>query len=93
MRQRNITPENTEFVILSFEGPDGYSLAGDLGVRVNYLSATLARMGFTTHLFFVGDPRLPGAADVLPPTNPNRGGGPIVREAVLDRMRVGGEDR
>jgi len=60
LRQRNITPENAEFVILSFEGSDSYSLAGGLGVRVNHLSATLARMGFNTHLFFVGDPRLPG---------------------------------
>jgi glycosyltransferase involved in cell wall biosynthesis len=60
LRQKSIRPENTEFVILSFEGPDGYSLAGGLGVRVNNLSATLAKMGFPTHLFFVGDPRLPG---------------------------------
>lgn len=59
MRQKSIRPENTEFVILSFEGPDGYSLAGGLGVRVNHLSTTLAKMGFPTHLFFVGDPHLP----------------------------------
>ncbi len=56
MRRIDITPANTDFVILSFEGPDGYSMAGGLGVRVNKLSATLATMGFTTHLFFVGDP-------------------------------------
>ena len=60
MKPRNITPENTEFVILCFEGPDRYSLAGGLGVRIDNLSATLAEMGFRTHLFFIGDPRLPG---------------------------------
>jgi glycosyltransferase involved in cell wall biosynthesis len=60
MRQRNITPENTEFVILCFEGPDRYSLAGGLGVRVENLSATLAEMGFPTHLFFIGNPDLSG---------------------------------
>ena len=45
------------FVLLSFEGPDRYSLAGGLGVRVTELSQTLAALGFPTHLFFVGDPR------------------------------------
>ena len=56
----HLTPENTEFVILSFEGPDRYSLAGGLGVRVNHLSCTLSAMGFRTHLFFIGDPWLIG---------------------------------
>ena len=56
MRRRNITAENTDFIILCFEGPDRYSLAGGLGVRVTNLSQALARMGFPTHLFFVGDP-------------------------------------
>jgi glycosyltransferase involved in cell wall biosynthesis len=60
MRQFNITPHNTEFVLLSFEGPDRYSSAGGLGVRVSNLSAALAEMGFTTHLFFIGDPGLDG---------------------------------
>ena len=60
MRRRNITPQNTEFVILCFEGPDRYSMAGGLGVRVDNLSATLAELGFTTHLFFIGDPELSG---------------------------------
>jgi len=60
MKQKNISPENTEFVILSFEGPDDYSMAGGLGVRVNHLSSTLANMGYRTHLLFVGDPGLPG---------------------------------
>jgi glycosyltransferase involved in cell wall biosynthesis len=48
------------FVILSFEGPDPYSCAGGLGTRVSELSTALASMGFETHLFFVGDPDLPG---------------------------------
>lgn len=52
--------DNIEFVILCFEGPDPYSQAGGLGVRVTHLSETLAKLGFTTHLFFVGDPDLLG---------------------------------
>ncbi len=48
------------FVLLSFEGPDGYSHAGGLGSRITELSRTLADMGFETHLFFIGDPNLPG---------------------------------
>jgi glycosyltransferase involved in cell wall biosynthesis len=53
-------PDRTVFVLLSFEGPDQYSQAGGLGVRVKGLSRSLARMGFDTHLYFVGDPELPG---------------------------------
>jgi glycosyltransferase involved in cell wall biosynthesis len=60
MGRRGIGPDNTAFVILSFEGPDAYSSAGGLGVRVDGLSKTLASMGFPVHLFFVGDPRLRG---------------------------------
>ena len=48
------------FVILSFEGPDLYSRAGGLATRVAELSEALADMGFQTHLFFIGDPNLPG---------------------------------
>jgi len=58
VKQKHITPENTEFVIISFEGPDRYAMAGGLGVRVDNLSSTLASMRFPTHLFYVGDPRL-----------------------------------
>jgi glycosyltransferase involved in cell wall biosynthesis len=55
------SPDNLEFVILSFEGPDQpYSLAGGLGVRVAELSQSLAAQGYVTHLFYVGDPHLPG---------------------------------
>jgi glycosyltransferase involved in cell wall biosynthesis len=51
-----IRPDNTTFVLVSFEGPDRYSLAGGLGVRVSELSEALAQAGFETHLFFVGSP-------------------------------------
>lgn len=55
MAQRRMT-----FVLLSFEGPDRYSHAGGLGSRVRDLSTELAAMGYETHLFFIGDPDLPG---------------------------------
>lgn len=55
-----IRPHNTTFVLLSFEGPDIYSQAGGLGVRMAELGRALAQAGFTTHLFFVGDPYKPG---------------------------------
>ena len=56
----NLDPLRTLFVILSFEGPDAYSQAGGLGVRVKGLSRSLARMGYPTYLYFCGDPDLPG---------------------------------
>jgi glycosyltransferase involved in cell wall biosynthesis len=54
------TPDRTTFVVLSFEGPDLYSQAGGLGVRVKGLTRSLATRGYDTHLYFVGDPNLPG---------------------------------
>ncbi len=54
-----ISPENTLFVMLSFEGPDVYSTAGGLGTRVSELSEALAMQGYTTHLIFIGDPHKP----------------------------------
>lgn len=54
-----LTPDILDFVLLSFEGPDQYSMAGGLGVRMKELSFELAREGFRTHLIFVGDPALP----------------------------------
>src|SRR6056297_2842808 len=60
MIKRSLSPEDTMFIILSFEGPDSYSLAGGLGVRVSNLSEALAGLGYETHLFFVGDPLLDG---------------------------------
>jgi len=55
-----ISPDNTMFVILCFEGPDVYSTAGGLGTRVTELSEALATQGYTTHLLFIGDPYKPG---------------------------------
>jgi glycosyltransferase involved in cell wall biosynthesis len=54
------TPDRTTFVVLSFEGPDLYSQAGGLGVRVKGLTRSLAKRGYDTHLYFIGDPDLPG---------------------------------
>ena len=60
-----LEPEQTVFIILSFEGPDVYSQAGGLGVRVKELSRALAERGFATHLFFVGDPALAANESLL----------------------------
>jgi glycosyltransferase involved in cell wall biosynthesis len=49
-------PENA--VILSFEGPDRYSMVGGLGVRVTELATALDDAGVRTDLIFVGDPNL-----------------------------------
>jgi len=46
--------------ILSFEGPDAYARAGGLATRVTGLAAALAAAGCDTHLWFIGDPALPG---------------------------------
>jgi len=48
------------FHLLSFEGPDLYARAGGLASRIAGLAETLAALGFETHLWFVGDPELPG---------------------------------
>lgn len=64
MRASQVSPANTEFVVMSFEGPDQYSKAGGLGVRVAELSAALAERGFDTHVMFVGDPSLPAEETV-----------------------------
>lgn len=49
-----------QFHLLSFEGPDQYSRAGGIASRIDGLARTLAGLGFETHLWFVGDPSLPG---------------------------------
>jgi glycosyltransferase involved in cell wall biosynthesis len=49
-----------QFHILSFEGPDPYSRAGGLATRVEGLAETLTTLGFETHVWFIGDPALPG---------------------------------
>ena len=53
-------PNYTEFILLSFEGPDPYAQAGGLGVRVANLAYALAGHGYRTHVFFIGDPDKPG---------------------------------
>jgi glycosyltransferase involved in cell wall biosynthesis len=49
-----------QFHILSFEGPDPYARAGGIASRITGLAQCLADGGFETHLWFVGDPSLPG---------------------------------
>jgi glycosyltransferase involved in cell wall biosynthesis len=58
-----LLPEQVEFLLLSFEGPDPYSKAGGLGVRITNLGRTLASLGYQTHLFFIGSPDLPGVEE------------------------------
>ena len=60
-----VTAANSVFVLVSFEGPDRYSQAGGLGVRMTGLAQTLAQLGYETHSFFVGDPALPGEERLL----------------------------
>src|SRR5258707_6405261 len=60
-----ISPDNTMFVLLSFEGHDVYSSAGGLGTRVTELSEALAAQGYTTHLIFIGDPTKPSVESLL----------------------------
>src|SRR5262245_29673171 len=49
-----------QFHILSFEGPDPYARAGGIASRITGLAQALANSGFETHLWFIGDPGLPG---------------------------------
>lgn len=49
-----------EYHVLSFEGCDPYARAGGIASRVSGLVDALAARGFETHLWFVGDPALPG---------------------------------
>lgn len=55
--------DRIQFHSLSFEGPDDYSRAGGIATRVSGLTAALAEAGFDTHLWFVGDPELPGSEE------------------------------
>lgn len=55
-----INPDSTIFLIVAFEGPDPFSQAGGLGVRLTGLAQTLVEQGYETHQFFIGDPALPG---------------------------------
>jgi glycosyltransferase involved in cell wall biosynthesis len=49
-----------QFHLLSFEGPDPYARAGGIASRISGLAQALAANGFETHLWFIGDPHLPG---------------------------------
>jgi glycosyltransferase involved in cell wall biosynthesis len=53
-------PEGTQFHVLSFEGPDAYARIGGLETRVAGLCEALVQAGLETHLWFVGQPDLPG---------------------------------
>jgi glycosyltransferase involved in cell wall biosynthesis len=53
-------------VLLSFEGPDPYSMVGGLATRVTELSAALAQAGVRTTLIFVGDPGLASVEQAAP---------------------------
>ena len=46
--------------ILSFKGPDHYARVSGLDTRMTGLAQALAKAGYETHLWFVGDPYLPG---------------------------------
>jgi glycosyltransferase involved in cell wall biosynthesis len=52
--------DDIHFHVLSFEGPDRYAFAGGIASRISGLTENLAGLGHETHLWFVGDPRLPG---------------------------------
>ncbi|MGH7620002.1 MAG: glycosyltransferase family 4 protein, partial [Gemmatimonadaceae bacterium] len=54
-----LTPDSTMFILVSFEGPDSYSQAGGLGVRMTGLAHALVDLDYETHQFFIGDPDLP----------------------------------
>jgi hypothetical protein len=49
-----------QFHILSFEGYDPYACASGLAGRITGLANILAEVGYETHLWFIGDPYLPG---------------------------------
>jgi glycosyltransferase involved in cell wall biosynthesis len=54
-----LDPEAALFILVSFEGPDPYSQAGGLGVRMTGLAHALVDLDYETHQFFIGDPDLP----------------------------------
>ena len=52
-----IAPENTMFIVLSFEGTDVYSMAGGLSSKIAYLTNTLMALVLLRIAgnFYVGD--------------------------------------
>jgi hypothetical protein len=59
-RPRLGIPQDTQFHLLSFEGPDAYARIGGLETRVAGLCEALVQAGLETHLWFIGQPDLPG---------------------------------
>jgi hypothetical protein len=59
MRHSTVADE-PQFHILSFEGPDRYASAGGIASRISGLAEALGELGHEAHLWFVGDPELPG---------------------------------
>lgn len=55
-----VAGEWTQFHTLCFEGPDAYARAGGVASRIVGLNEALVASGFEAHLWFVGDPALPG---------------------------------
>lgn len=49
-----------QFHLLSLEGPDDYARAGGVATRVTALARALAEAGHESHVWFIGDPELPG---------------------------------
>jgi glycosyltransferase involved in cell wall biosynthesis len=52
--------------LLSFEGPDRYSLVGGLGTRVTSFARALGERELEVNVFFVGDPNLPEIEEYAP---------------------------
>ena len=52
--------------LLSFEGPDRYSMVGGLGTRVTELAHAFAEAGSQIDLFFIGDPQLAPIEEAAP---------------------------
>ena len=50
------SPDKIQFVMLSFEGPDHFAMAGGLSIRAQELCSSLATQGYDVHLYFIGDP-------------------------------------
>jgi glycosyltransferase involved in cell wall biosynthesis len=53
-------PDEVQFHVLSFEGPDPYARIGGLETRVGGICEALLAARHETHLWFVGDPERPG---------------------------------
>jgi glycosyltransferase involved in cell wall biosynthesis len=56
----NLRDGAVQFHVVSFEGPDPYACAGGIASRITGLTQALAELGLDTHLWFIGDPALPG---------------------------------